>query len=95
MAKITMTVEQASILAKSIVSGRKRWGLQYTLPVLLSDLLDALVVLDSAGNFDGPTQAELNLTKRQLTAALAREAKLRKQLKGEDDGTAAEEPATL
>jgi hypothetical protein len=95
MAKITMTVEQASILAKSIVSDRKRWGLQYTLPVLLSDLLDALVVLDSAGNFDGPTRAELNLVKRQLTAAQAREAKLRKQLAGEDTGTDAEEPATL
>lgn len=93
MPKIAMTYAQAAILAQSIVTGRKRWGLQYSLPVNQSDLLDALVVLHDAGNFDGPTKDQLTLVKRQLTAALAREAKLRKQL-GEA-GTDAEEVASL
>lgn len=94
MSKITMTYAQAAILAQNIVTGRKRWGLQYSLPVTPADLLDALVVLHDAGNFDGPTKEQLTLVKRQLTAALAREAKLRKQLGAAAD-TDDEEVASL
>ena len=65
-----------------VVAGRARWGKSYgTGPFTADDILDALVELQNVGEDSADAlQAELVKAKRQLTAALAREAKQKKQI---------------
>lgn len=75
-----MLIETALRIAKDAAAARKRWGKQASLPYTHDQLLDAILVLDSAGRFDADESAEeLTRTKRQLAAALAREAARKKR----------------
>ena len=88
MSKGEMTEERARLIVSEVIAARIRWGTMFSWPHNKMDVLDALVKLEGmltqaqSGNSD-----ELTKVKRQLTASLAREAKLKKQvrkLKGEE-----------
>lgn len=80
-----MDVTKARQIILETIDGRKRWGKMFRSEHDLAYILDALVHLDSEGTLAFNTSQdqhseELTKTKRQLTAALAREAKQKKQI---------------
>lgn len=75
--KQVMTIEQARKLADSLSVGYAKYGSQFSPPVSVATLLEAMIVLNSFGNFDGPNKEEMTKLSRQLTACKAREAQLR------------------
>lgn len=81
--KQVMTIEKARELAAQIARAYAKFGSQTSVPYSANQLAEIIAVLSSHGNYDGPTKEDLNKVTRQLTACQAREAGLRKQLKGE------------
>lgn len=74
-----MTLEKARSLVKDVAFARRRWGRQTSPPYTVTQLMEALELLDDAGVLDVDT-AEVTRLKRQLGAAKSREMRLRKQL---------------
>lgn len=87
LANYAMTPEKAADIVSHVVANRLRWGKQYDgSDILRSDLLDALVVIAQNGNnAEGELREELTRLRRQLAAANAREAKLKKAAGGDDE----------
>ena len=89
-----MDVQKARQIVSSTISGRKRWGQLFTSEYRIEDILDALVCLEEeVGLVLDAGADDLTKSKRQLTAAKAREAKQKKQidkLKGDLSRAAAE-----
>lgn len=75
-----MKIERALKIAKELAIGYRRWGKQLSPPYPQQELIEAIAVLDSNGHFNSDLAEELTKTKRQLNAALAREAGLKKRL---------------
>lgn len=73
--KQVMSKEQALAHAKTLAAAFGKFGAQISVPYTTAQLLEVIAVLHAHGNWDAPTKDELTLVKRQLTAALAREAK--------------------
>jgi fructose-1,6-bisphosphatase len=76
-----VTIERARDLAAQIATAYGKYGSQTSVPFSVTQLVEIIAVLNSFGNFDGPTKEEINKVTRQLTACQAREAGLRKKLK--------------
>lgn len=76
-----LDLEKSIAVVKYVGEQRARWGKHYTGDDIGTEkLMDALVILGQALDDKDTGSAELLLkTKRQLTAALAREAKLKKR----------------
>lgn len=70
-----MTKEQALDHAKKLAVAFGKFGAQIKVPYTIPQLLEVIAILHEHGNWDAPTTEELTKVKRQLTAALAREAK--------------------
>ena len=76
-----MDVTKARQIVSETAAGRARWGKLFTSGYSEAELLDALVVLDQEIGFAAlADHDELVKTKRQLTAALAREGKQKKRI---------------
>lgn len=73
--KQVMTKEAALKTAGQLALAFGKFGAQISVPYTQSQLLEVISVLHANGNWDAPTREELTKVKRQLTAALAREAK--------------------
>jgi hypothetical protein len=73
--KQVMTKEQALQHASKLALAFGKFGAQISVPYTTPQLLEVISVLHAHGNWDAPTKDDLTLVKRQLTAALAREAK--------------------
>lgn len=71
--KIEMSLDKAHKVVKDVVTARRRWGRQASLPYSTEELMDALMLLSEAGNFDAPTAEEVTKLKRQLAACQNRE----------------------
>lgn len=69
-----MNLDAALKIVKEIAGAYKRWGKQANPPYTQAQMSEALLVLDAHGHFDSNIAEELTKTKRQLAAALAREA---------------------
>ena len=78
-----MDASKANKIVAAVIAGRKRWGKSYgTGAFTLDDILDALVAQHEAGEVIAEDHSEeLVREKRRVTAAKAREGKLRKQNK--------------
>lgn len=74
-----LSLEKARAIAQRIATYRERWG-RYSPMVDRDQLQDVILVLEKHGAWGNPTNDDLTKVKRQLTASLAREAKLKKQL---------------
>lgn len=85
-----MSLDKARKLAKEVARVRARWGRQGRTAHSVDEVYDAILVLETHGQWDSPTTDELTKVKRQLTASLAREAKLKKQLAGDTADDSAE-----
>lgn len=66
-------LDKSVALVKEIVAARQRWGKQASVPYTKEQLYDALVVLDSHGRFDGPSDEDVTKLRRQLAACQNRE----------------------
>lgn len=82
--KKAMTVDQARAMAQQAAIGLKKWGAQYSPPYAKDQLVEALGVLENAGNWDGPTKAELTKANRQLAACNARYERLKNRQSAKD-----------
>lgn len=71
--KIEMKLDRAHTIVRDVVIARKRWGRQADLPYTLEELMDALMLLHDAGNFDAPSAEEVTKLRRQLAACQNRE----------------------
>lgn len=82
-----MSPERAADIVSHVVSNRLRWGKQYDgSDILRSDLLDALVEIAYGQNSEAAElREELTKVRRQLAAANAREAKLKKAAGNEEE----------
>lgn len=78
--KQVMTIEKARSIAGAIALAYSKYGSQTSVPYSTSQLVEIISVLNSFGNFDGPTKDDLTKLSRQLTACQAREARLRKRV---------------
>jgi hypothetical protein len=67
-------LETALQVAKDIAAAYRKWGKQANPPYTQHQLCEALAALDAAGHFNSNIGEELTKVKRQLAAALAREA---------------------
>lgn len=79
---------EAEKIVTQVVDGRKRFGQMYGLGEFSpNQILDALVELSEKGVLLRKEENDaLTKVKRQLTAALAREGKLKKQIKELKEG---------
>lgn len=85
--KQVMTKEHAQEHAKRIAAAFTKYGAQLSVPYPVSALVEIIAVLHGhMPKEDAPTKDELTLVKRQLTAALAREAKCKGKKEPEYDG---------
>lgn len=82
-----LTPERAADIVSHVVSQRLRWGKQYDgSDILRADLLEALVIIAQSENaVEAELREELTRVRRQLAAANAREAKLKKSAGETDD----------
>jgi 50S ribosomal subunit-associated GTPase HflX len=82
-----MDVTKAQKIVSRAISGRARWGKLYFCENNMEEVLDALIVLDDAmvlavNHQDNLVEKEdLTKARRQVTAAKAREARQKKQIK--------------
>lgn len=82
-----MDVKKAQQIVSKAISGRARWGKLYYCENSMEEVLDALMCLDQemilAVNHQDNLVEKEDLTKarRQVTAAKAREARQKKQIK--------------
>ena len=83
--KQIMTIERARSLASHIATAYGKYGSQTSVPFSTTQLVEIISVLNSFGNFDGPTKDDLTKVSRQLTACKAREQGLRNKLQGKVD----------
>lgn len=83
--KQVMTKETALAHATKLALAYHKFGAQISVPYTTAQLLEIVTVLHAYGNWDAPTNDDLTLVKRQLTACKAREAGLRKKVKGEEE----------
>lgn len=79
MTRYTMNAARALEIIKEIAAQRRRWGKQMAPPYTMPQLLEAIELLDEAGQFE-PAVADTGKLRRQLQAANARETRLRQQL---------------
>lgn len=79
--------QKAQKLIEDVVEGRKKFGKMYgTGPYSASEILDALLEVWADGEaIHATNKAAQTKLSRQLTAAKAREAKLRKLLKAKEE----------
>ena len=81
-----MDVTTAQQIVNETIEGRKRWGRMFLSEYSQERILDALVALDEEGRLAWQQfeelvhKDELTAANRKLTAALAREAKQKKQI---------------
>jgi hypothetical protein len=81
-----MTPERAQEMVKEITKGRKRWGKMFSSPYSVDSLYDALVTLDEADRKDeAASSEEIASLRQQLNLCRAREAKVNKRAKTEDN----------
>lgn len=82
-----MDVQKAQKIVSRAISGRARWGKLFFCENNMEEVLDALIVLDEAmvlavNHQDNLVEKEdLTKARRQVTAAKAREARQKKQIK--------------
>lgn len=82
-----MDVTKAQKIVSRAISGRARWGKLYYCENTIEEVLDALMCLDEAmvlavNHQDNLVEKEdLTKARRQVTAAKAREARQKKQIK--------------